>query len=263
MPMFGGFTPWPLRFGGGEPNLRALYESLNLSLGPAYDTSDLSNVTAETMAEARALDAVWSANRRMSLQWDPERMTDFMERWETIFGLRPGVSDSIAERRTILQAKFLALIGPSSLEDSVTLLLGASFVEVVRTSLADAYQRWPENGYPDDWISNTAHILIRVQYANNQTEAEFLKLMAKLGLMLDDLLPAWTSWDWGAFNEAGAEGFFLDDPLGAGPPPYNLNYETFDSTPAATLAFSFTLAAAPNPSAAIAFSFDVTGTGHH
>jgi hypothetical protein len=245
--------------GGGEPNVRALYESLNLSLGPAYDTSDLSNVTAETMAEARALDAVYSANRRMALQWDPRRMTDFMSRWETIFGLHPGRNDTIPERRAILDAKFLALIGPATLEDTVVPLLGDSFVEVIRTTLAEAYQRWPENGFPNDWVSHTAHILIRVQYAANQTESAFLKLMATLGRVLDDLLPSWCDWEWGTFDEGGIEGFFLDEPIGLGPPPYNLNYETFDVNLSGRASFRITIAGATSPTAVARFTITTSG----
>lgn len=222
MPFFGGFSPFPLRFGGGKTRVQAIYEALNESLGTAYDTSDTSNVTAETMAEARALAAVWSANRRLSLQWDPARMTDFVSRWEKIFDLHPATTDSMNDRRDALRAKFLALAGPSTVSDACAALLGDSFVGIETTPLASALIRWPANGYASEWRSSVAHILVRVQIASNQTLAEFIKLMGKLTLMLDDLLPAATTFDWATFADNGGDGFYLDE-------DHNLNFESFDS----------------------------------
>lgn len=218
MPTFGGFSPFPMRFGGGVPRVKTLYDSLNQARGTAYDISDASNVTAETMAEARALNAVWSANRRMALQWDPSRMTDFVARWEAIFDLHPGPNDSDVARRAALGAKFAALIGPDALLDIVTLLAGANLVGIEFTSLTDAQVRWPENGYPTSWTSNTAHILIRVRFTANQTLAEFWDMRATVSKALNDLLPSWTTFDIGTYRPDGvSNGFFLDE--------RNLNYE--------------------------------------
>lgn len=228
MPTFGGFGGFPLKFGGGNNHRRTLYDALNQARGTAYDTTDDSNVTADTYAQAIALEAVWSANRKMANQWDPRRMTDFIPRWEAIFDIHPSASDSLNARRAVLSAKFRALAGQQTLTDIVSAMLGGSFVGVEYTPIAQAYMRWPENGYPTDWISHTAHILIRVQFAQGQTENEFLRLMAQLDRFLRDYLPAYTTWDWGMFAENGLDGFYLDDPLGAGPPPANLGYETFD-----------------------------------
>lgn len=215
----GGFSPLPWTLGGGEPRVKTLYDSLNQSLGTAYDTSDESNVTAETMAEARALDAVWSANRRMALQTDAKRMSDFIGRWERILDLHPAPSDSDVARRAAIQAKFLAWIGPSALLDLVTLIAGTSLIGIEFTDLVDAQIRWPENGYPNNWTSNTAHIVIRVQFSANQTTAEFWNMRARLTQALDDFLPAWATFDIATFRPGGGNGFFLDE--------RNLNYETF------------------------------------
>lgn len=226
----GGFSPLPFSLGGGEPIVETLYNSLNISLGTAYDVSDASNVTAETMAEARALADVYECNQRMSYATDPKRMpAELLPRWEKIFDIHPHVLATDEDRRLALQAKFLALIGPAGLTDAITALINGSFVGLEFTPLASAYQRWLVNGFPNDWISTTAHILIRVQFTANQTLADFLNEMAVMTQMLDDFLPVYTTFDWGTFAEGGVTGFWLDDPVGSGPPPSNLDFEVFDS----------------------------------
>lgn len=224
----GGFGMLPIRLGGGETDVESIYRSLNESKGSAYDTSDASNVTAETMAEARAIAAVYRSNARMSYQWDAKRMYDFIPRWEKIFNIHPGPTASVPSRRAALGVKFLALVGHASLSDTVQAIIGDCFVSIVYTSLDEAYMRWPGNGYPNDFLSNTAHILIKVQFSANQTQAEFWDLMARMSQQLRDQLPVWTTFDWGMDAEAGGEGFYLDDPIAGGPPPTNLNYELLD-----------------------------------
>lgn len=221
MPTFGGFSPFPLRFGGGKPRLKTLYEALNQARGTAYDTSDASNVTAETMAEARALDAAWSSNRKMALQTDPARMTDFMPRWEAILDVHPLPTDSIASRRAVLRAKFLALGGPAILHDAVVALTGASFIGIVYTAVADAVPRWPANGFPNNWTSNAVHIVIHVQFAPNQTNAQFWDMRAALNKFLQDFLPVWVTWDVGIRDSHGTFCFYLDE--------QNLDLELFCS----------------------------------
>lgn len=226
MPTFGGFGGWPRRFGGGRSRVQTIYESLNAARGSAYDTTDSSNVTAETYAQAVALAAAWSNNRRAALQTDPKRMSDFIPRWEAILDLHPSPADSVADRRSAILAKFLAWAGQAAFEDVVAAIMGTSLVDIEYTPIASAYQRWPENGYPNSWISHTAHIVIRVQFAANQSQQELLHVLGRLDRTLADFLPAYTTWDWAMFAENGEDAFFLDDPLGAGPPPNNLNWET-------------------------------------
>ncbi len=224
MPAFGGFSTFPIRFGGGETRIKTIYDSLNESLGTGYDTSYASNVTAETMAEARAIAAVWSASRRMSLQWDPMRMSDFVGRWEKIFGVIPAPSDSMSARQAVLALKFRALAGPiaGNVEDAASTLLGDAYVGVEFTTPAQANQSWPSSTPPSatNFYSFVAHILVRVQQPSTMTFSQFITLMGKLTSMLDDLLPAWVSSDWGMFGANGLNGFYLDE--------NNLDAQTFD-----------------------------------
>jgi hypothetical protein len=213
MPTFGGFSPFPLRFGGGKRRLEVIYDSINESLGSAYDTSDSSTVTSQTMAEARAIDAAYSGNVRMSYATDPLRMpTELVPRWETILDLHPHRTDSIEARRAALAAKFLSLSGGTILEDTVRALTGASFIAIEFTALADAVPRWPVNGFADKWTSNVAHFVIRVQFAPNQTNADFWNMRARLRQFLRDFVPAWVTFDIAISDSHGTECFYLDEP---------------------------------------------------
>ncbi len=214
----GGFCPLPATLGGGRPRLQTLFKSLNQGRGTGYDTGDNSNVIAETMAEARALDAAWSGNRRAALQFDAKRMTAFIPRWEKILDLHPRRNASDNERRRLILAKYLAWAGPELFEDAVRALTGDSFVGIEFHPLSTAVQRWPVNGYPNNWTSSTAHVLIRVQ-VGNQTNAEFWNMRAELSKFLQDYLPFWMEFDVAIHDSGGGDCFLLDEP--------NLDLETF------------------------------------
>lgn len=214
----GGGSPLPWSLGGGIEQVRVIFEALNHARGSLYDTTDGSNVTAQTAAEARSLRAIWSANRRMAHAADPLRIpAELLPRWEKILSLHPAPGATDVERRRAIKAKFITWIGPTTTDDLCAAILGDSFIAVERTALVDAYQRWPFNGFPDDWISNTAHIVIRVVRGANQSLAEFWNMRARLTQALNDFLPSWTTFD--IAIESTGNCFRLDEP--------NLNLETF------------------------------------
>src|SRR5437868_5990182 len=107
--MPGVFDPAPRRFGGqaGRPEeliLEALIEGHGSALADDVGTYQW----AEHLAEARCIAYLWGLNRRMANQWDPERMTDFLPRWEAIRGLTPLSSDTPVSRRAKVLAKVQA-----------------------------------------------------------------------------------------------------------------------------------------------------------
>jgi uncharacterized protein DUF2313 len=226
MPTIGGYSPMPFRVGGGQSRLRDIYESLNDGLGSAYDTTDASTVTAETKADATTIEAVWSANERLKNQWDPNRLTDFLERWQKIFGLSHKSTDSDNKRRARVAAKFKALGGPlyASLNDICVALLGDAFVDIEYTDLAHASTHWPGGSpaEPTKWSSTIAYILFRVTPPASLTFNEFIATVNDFMAFMGDFLPCWDTFNWGVFNSGGVNGFLLDDPK-------NLDWETFDS----------------------------------
>jgi hypothetical protein len=224
---FGGRNPFPFRFGGGKSNQQIIYESLNAGLGSGLDTSDASTVTAETSADARAIAAVWSANARLQNQWDPRRMTDFLGRWETIFAIRPHRSDSDNARRYRLVPKFLALGAElyATTDEICTAFLGAEYLGLEYTSLADSHSNWI-GGTPSNltrWDSTCAHILVRVTRYNlitTMTQHEYFTKLSELWNFLRDLNSAWSETDW-AWDGVTGPGFFFDE-------DWNFDGEAFD-----------------------------------
>ncbi len=222
MPTFGGSSPFPLRFGGGKTRLQSIVDSLGVARGTAYDVSQPSNVYAEDMAIARCVEALWSANARLANQWDPARMTDFLERWEAILEVPPAIGDSLRTRRQRVAGKLKAATGPTAqiVSDACAALLGSLFVQVEFTPLASSVQQWPANGFPTSWYSTTCHIVIRVTQPSTVSNAQFAYAKGACYQMLDAILPAYVTFDISTAASSGSHLFLLDD-VG------NLDNETF------------------------------------
>jgi hypothetical protein len=219
---FGGQIP--LRLGGGESLSLKLYRDLNAKLGTAYDTTEDSTVTAETAAEARILAAAWHANERAANQLDPDRMTDFVGRWETFLDLSRSDSDTIAIRRARIKAKLGAVGSPT--RDAVSTIcesaLGSAFVGLEAVDLDSAIQRWPGNGYSTDHYSTTAHLTVRTVRPSGMANGAFLSTCSALTRILRDFIPDYATATWATLNSGGSNGFLLDD-------SNNLDAETFDA----------------------------------
>lgn len=233
MPAFGGYSPFPLRFGGGTPRLRLIHESLNAQRGTAFDTSDRTKIVwLENMAIARAINAAWMQNQRLANQGDPKRVTDMMERWEAILDISPPYGSEDSDRRAAIEAK-RALIGRALIYPWIhTLLetkLGDYFVALEFIDLSIAHVTKPSGAYPWSgtistaypWTSTVAHILVRMTTPSTGTEAEFYKMAGICMDVLDQELPAWVTFDWYRAPEVGAPiavtggpsaaGFYLDE----------------------------------------------------
>lgn len=210
MAALGSLAPSPRHVGGGTSRVAAFTEAINGGMGTAYDVQWSSPVYLQSLAIARLIAVLWSCNERMRNLWHPA-LTDFLARWERIFGLTPSTADSKRVRRGRLAAAWRALGGPvyGTLQDMGASLLGAAFVGVEYTPLADDNAHWPGNGEPDGWSSNIAHIVVRVLQPGTVLDPELFALFRQLGNALDLTLPAWATWDW-AMNGAAGDGFYLD-----------------------------------------------------
>lgn len=233
MPAFGGYSPFPLRFGGGTPRLKLIHESLNAQRGTAFDTTDSSKIVwLENMAIARAINSGWTQNQRLANQGDPSRMTDMLSRWETVLDIVPPYGAEDSERRAAVAAKF-ALVGRALIYPWIhTLLsdaLGDYFVAIEFITLSIAKVTKPSGAYPWSgtisssfpWSSTVAHILVRMTTPATGSEAEFYKMAGVCMDTLDQELPAWVTFDWYREPETGtpvdvaggpsAAGFYLDE----------------------------------------------------
>lgn len=214
--MYGGYSPYPRRFGGGRPRLRIIHDALNAARGTAIDASNPDTVAwVENMAHARAIcfDG-YGTNDRLALQWDPDRMTDMLPRWERILKIVPSPTATDAERRRVVKRRWQRFIEAAALHSQIVSRLQAElpdvFVAVEYISIDNAVVHVPDASYPwgtvvagFPWYSTVAHVLVLLQKPEGYKESDFYAAASKLGPVLDPLLPAWCTWDWYRKPSAG------------------------------------------------------------
>ncbi len=229
------------RTGGAADSLQELLlRSLNDARGSAVEAVPGTVAWVEDMALARVMFAASEAVRRLAYQFDPLRMTAFLERWENILKIVPGIEATDNERRRTVAAKF-ALIGTppfvQNVKDYLDALIGNVYVETLRINSADA-ETYVPNGVvipggitipAGEWSSTVSHIPIRVAQPLAMIDAEFYSTVGSFKPFLYDYLPAYVSFDWGRFctvngtislpngsdTVTGTGTLFLTDPGGA------------------------------------------------
>jgi hypothetical protein len=230
MPSFGGFGGvFPLRFGGAKPPLQHRLNAVLAQLGSLYSNDTTGLVWLRAMALARVLNDAWESNRRLSYQWDPLRMTDFLGRWEAIFTLPVSPSDSLSTRRARVALR-MSLAGYIRAGDLYTMCLsylGSSvFIGIANQSSSSANvwtpAGWPMGSHPvaatdPDWYSSVAHVVILTQTPAAMAESDWRTLISTLKPALDLALPAWVTFDI-IRDGAGGAIFKLDD-------AHNLDFE--------------------------------------
>lgn len=241
MPCYGGMCPAPRRMGGGRPRTKLIFDALASSRGTGIAATDPTTTAyVETLAVSRAIAAGWGTNQRLANQWDAARVTTFITRWESVFGITPTPGDSDVVRRARI-ATAQARVGQDSIHNVVqaelATALGSVLVAVEFISVANAVIHVPDGTYPfgtagadAPWYSTVAHVLVRVTKPTGYRESDFYDAVAKIPEVLDGLLPAWVTVDWYRAPEIGAPiavaggpsaaGFYLDE--------RNLNESVFD-----------------------------------
>jgi hypothetical protein len=203
MPGYGGYSPYPKRFGGGKPTLKVIHDGLNAQRGSAYSKDRESTVWVENMAIARAIAASWSTAQRLANQSDPARMTDMLPRWEKILAIPVPFDATEAERREEVAARFARLgqeVNHAHLLSECERVLGDFFVSVEYIDLADAAIYVPDGSYPwgsvltgRPWSSTVAHILIQAVIPSGFTTIDYWDRLTALAPVLDSVLPVWAT----------------------------------------------------------------------
>ncbi len=232
---FGGYHPYPRRFGGGRPRLQIIHDALNAARGTSLDGNQFTNtlVWIENHAYARAIcfDG-YGTNDRLAMQWDPERVTDMLSRWERIFKIIPSPSANAHDRRQVLKRRWRRFLHASAtharLREVLSLELGDYFVAIEYIGISHAVIHVPDETYPwgtvvegYPWTSNVARVLILLQKPSGARESDFYQAASKVGPAIDGILPSWVTFTW---YRAGANcvhpvvdgpsmaGFCLDNP---------------------------------------------------
>lgn len=243
--MLGGHAPYPKRYGGGRPPLKIIHDSLNAARGTALDASDSTTVAwVENMAFARAIcfDG-FGTNERLGNQWDPDRMTDMLGRWEDILAIFPAPTATGYDRRQAIRARFRRFLASTSIHSRLvnvlTLALGTYFTAIEYIGFTHAVIHVPDTTYPwgtvadgVPWSSSVAHILILLTVPIGTSDGEFYDTAAKVGPAVDGIIPAWCTWDWYREPAAGPPVFATDGPSKAGiylDNEHNLDNSVFDA----------------------------------
>lgn len=236
---YGGLSPFPSPYGGGEPVAETILRSLNQGMGPAYDTSEGTMVYAENANVAREIAAAWATNQRLSNQGDPRRVTTCLARWERLLSLRVDPSDSDVTRRDRVGDHVYRFGQPATHDyvvDLLTSALGSFFVDVKYITYAEAVITVPDGTYPwgtvvsgAPWSSTVLHILVKTQKPSGYTEGQFYSTVGQVFQTLDPIVSSWCTFDWyrngaghtGVWSTDTEAGFFLDDES-------NLDNQIFD-----------------------------------
>lgn len=156
----GGFHPFPEQLGSageaGEsaPLLQRVFESIMQAHGNAYDQSipPTTAVGVEMLAYARAIAFdLYGGSQRLANQFNPLTMTadGLLPRWEKIFGLAVGPTDSENVRRARVAVAWGRFTQASSVQpyvDAMTALLGPIYVGTQFQTPATALSFWPGDG---------------------------------------------------------------------------------------------------------------------
>lgn len=219
-----GTNPYPIRFGGSKDSLYAvLLDSLQEAMGDGFSVDDDAMIAAELVADSRALSDLFLTNQRLANQWDPDRMTDFLARWEAIYGLSPTPDMSDNQRRVQVKLKRQAigrLNNNSSVYDLLVEVLGDAFVSLtpgnpsLQSSQIPGGLVIPGGATLKDgaYSSHVAQIFVHVEKPDSMSALEFAEAKAQVGAILNSILPAWTNWTLYQNSSDGIASFKLDEP---------------------------------------------------
>lgn len=215
MPQFGGYGPFPFRFGGGDHPVKVYHKALLEAYDGVFNTDEGSLTELEALAEASVLAHVPIATERLKGQRVPSRMTTALPKWEEACHTLPSEQQTLKERQDAIAAKLRGM-GPNAepdIADACAALLGAHYVGVHYVDSSEEITYYPgvNPGPPgQEWASNVRHVFVKVQTLGKPL-ADFRVLMARLERMLGDILPSDMKGDWYVHNTlGGVDGFYLD-----------------------------------------------------
>lgn len=237
----GGNNPFPMKLGGAaDGDLEVIQEAFAEALGSALAKERGTVSWVENHAIARVLWALYAAAQRLANQWDPKKMTVFLERWEDILLTSPLPTDTDAARRTRVGLK-MSLIGAGTTGDILRTYLETAipeiYVDLVFTDPLDATTYVPGGGsvpgggptfldgdligpFMSPYASSVAYMAILIEKPDSMSDNTFYALAARVYDDVDGLIGAWMDFDWVRDGGNGA-GFYLDE-------NFNLDNQRFD-----------------------------------
>lgn len=212
----------PIRCGNSNrADLQQISTSLLAQRGDAITTEVGSIIWMETQAWARAIYHIWAYNQKAANQFDPNKMTDLLPRWESMMGLSALPTDTVAKRQARIAARFRLINKMPTTQDLTDLLvsaLGITFLEIINIDRSHAYAQYPggtpivggiTNTVNAPWYSTIQHIFIEVIHPTSITDNQFYATVNQITPLLNPLLPAYDTfdWFWDGFSDDGYASF--------------------------------------------------------
>lgn len=201
---------------GRVPYAAVFYRELRGGRGSAYrsvyEGTMQGLVHAENAALARSEAARWRAADKIANNALPLTSDERLGSWCEALAVYTYPGDTRQDIRQRCAAKYQAAIGPTArvVDEAVAKLLGPVFVRswrITGTDLATPPDPtyWPGiNPGPADyslgggaWFTDRCHYIVEVQKPTEMPTLQFLELVnVHLFRLLDQILPAWASFDW-------------------------------------------------------------------
>lgn len=147
MPLFSAYTAFGLfEFSSDESPAESIHKALDTAMGggAAFDIKAGSDVEADNYATAMAIAAARSSLRRAGLNMYGATATEKLPQLEAAYGVVPSRTATIAERRAVLAAKYLASRGSreEAIDNALRAALGTDFVFLYVIPRASV-TKWP------------------------------------------------------------------------------------------------------------------------
>lgn len=238
-------SPFPLQFGGGSRRLiDDLHRSVVANRPSILHGAEGTRVDYENRMIARMIATGWRATRRRLNNWIPSKLSAYerdvtdpetgvtlhlspLERWERVLQLSPAPDDTLIDRRQAVAGKLSAVTSNAAVQvqEAMRAVLGDWYYSVETNSIADVLaglvsHYWPDGAgttnapgaasgtYP--WWSAVAHVYAVYTRPSSATQQQEDALRQQARAALDDLLPAWCTYDVSRLDSGGLVGFYTD-----------------------------------------------------
>lgn len=212
---FGGYNPYPRAYGGGRRAVAWIHEALLEEYRRLFNVEPDSLGWCESYGEAGIIAAGQAGANASHNALVALRAAYSLTTWERAFGLTPSPYDTPLARRQALDARFRAMNNnaESDLRDVCERLMGVNFALTSWIAPLSEVTYWPgiNPGQPPlEWWSKREILFVEVT-KTGLTQDAFNARVARLTDVLDDLMPAWMSFDIYTVDTNGTDlGFILD-----------------------------------------------------
>lgn len=206
---------------GNLPYAFQVYLELRSMRGSAYAKNTTDLVHVENLSLARTIATVgFRVPEKMRANALPARSGERLSYWAKVLGIPIRVGDQSWQIRQRCAAHYKAATGPTidTVTTVVSELLGSAFVAVhmftgSSLSVPPTITYWPGvNPGPASyslgggaWLSERCHLFVETTKPAGMSDAEYHDLLdVQLFQLLDRILPAWATFDYGTL------GFILD-----------------------------------------------------